>query len=104
MKPSTRSRPLLLAAPLSIALGAFGLGTAQAPDAHTGGIQSAAAPAVQAPYDILHAKVTTKGNVAVFHMNTSGPAGSVKPAAIGKLAGSMVHSYVWPTSIDPSAF
>ncbi|HEX5683546.1 MAG TPA: hypothetical protein VFY73_05860 [Ideonella sp.] len=101
MKPSTRT--LLLAAPLSLALGPVGLGTAHAHGTHAGGVQAAAAPAVQAPYDILHAKVTTKGHVAVFHMHTSGPAGSVKPAVIGKLAGSTVHSYVWPTSLDPSA-
>jgi hypothetical protein len=76
---------------------------AHAHGTHSGGIQSPESAAVQAPYDILHARITTKGNIAVFHMHTTGPAGSIKPASIGKLAGSTVHSYVWPTSLDPSA-
>jgi hypothetical protein len=36
-------------------------------------------------------------------MHTTGDAGAIKPASVGKLAGSTVHSYVWPTTIDPSA-
>lgn len=70
---------------------------------HSGGIHSAAAPAVQAPYDIIHTKISTEGNIAVFHMAVSGQAGATRPAASGKLAGSSVFSYVWPTRIDPAA-
>ena len=70
--------------------------------AHTGGIQGKSAKAVQAPFDIVHTRVTTEGNVAVFHMHTSGKAGASKPTKTGKLAGSSVFSYVWPTSLDPS--
>jgi hypothetical protein len=69
---------------------------------HTGGIQTKATKAVKAPFDIIHTKVTTEGNVAVFHMAVSGKAGASKPAKSGKLAGSQVFSYVWPTSLDPS--
>jgi len=70
---------------------------------HKGGIASKPNAAVKPPYDILHTKVTTEGNVATFHVHVSGKAGALKPARIGKLAGSNVFSYVWPTTIDPSA-
>lgn len=69
---------------------------------HAGGIQSQPAKAVKAPYDIVHTKISTEGRVAVFHMHVSGKAGASKPGKTGKLAGSQVFSYVWPTSIDPS--
>ncbi len=74
---------------------------AQAHD-HDGGIAAAASDAVAAPFDIVHARITTEGNVAVFHIAVSGRAGESKPAPSGQLAGSEVFSYVWPTSIDPS--
>ncbi|HET9032548.1 MAG TPA: hypothetical protein VFN25_06545 [Dokdonella sp.] len=68
---------------------------------HTKGIHSKPAKAVAAPFDIVHTKITTEGNSAIFHVAVSGKAGSSKPTPIGKLAGSTVFSYVWPTSIDP---
>jgi hypothetical protein len=70
---------------------------------HTGGLASQPAPAVKAPYDVVHTKITIDGNAAVFHMAVSGKAGALKPSKSGKLAGSSVFSYVWPTSLDPSA-
>lgn len=70
---------------------------------HTGGIQSKATKAVKADFDVVHTKITTEGNVAIFHMHISGKAGKSKPTKSGKLAGSTVFSYVWPTSLDPSA-
>ncbi|WP_373988766.1 hypothetical protein [Duganella sp. BuS-21] len=76
---------------------------AQAHDGHKGGIASAPAKTVKAPFDIVHTKITTEGNLAVFHMAVSGKAGQSKPSKVGKLAGSDVFSYVWPTTIDPSA-
>ena len=69
---------------------------------HGGGIQSKPAVKVKAPYDIVHSKITTEGNIAIFHMAVSGKAGTSKPAKTGKLAGSQVFSYVWPTTMDPS--
>lgn len=69
---------------------------------HRGGIASAPDNAVQAPFDIVHTKISTEGNIAVFHMAVSGKAGAIRPAKSGKLAGSSVFSYVWPTSLDPS--
>ena len=37
---------------------------------HTGGIRPAADSAVQAPFDIVHAKIRTEGNVAIFHTDS----------------------------------
>lgn len=54
------------------------------------------------PFDIVHAKISSKGNIATFHMRVSAKAGTNKPIATGKLAGSNVFSYVWPTSINSS--
>ena len=51
-------------------------------------------------FDIVHTRISTEGNSAVFHMEVSAKAGQSKPAAIGQLAGSDVFSYVWPTTID----
>jgi len=67
---------------------------------HEGGIAAEASATVAAPFDIVHARITTDGNVAVFHIAVSGRAGESKPAPSGQLAGSEVFSYVWPTSID----
>ena len=79
-----------------------GTHAAHAAAKHSGGIQSKATKTVKAPYDIFHTKITTSGNVAVFHMAVSGKAGASKPGKSGKLAGSTVFSYVWPTTIDPA--
>lgn len=68
---------------------------------HQGGIKTSADKAVLAEFDIVHTKVTTEGNVATFHMAVSGKAGKSKPAVTGKLAGTEIFSYVWPTTIDP---
>ncbi len=74
---------------------------------HNGGIHaekggSSQARVIDAAFDIVHAKITTQDRVATFHMGLSARAGSSKPVATGKLAGSRVFSYVWPTSIDSS--
>jgi hypothetical protein len=69
---------------------------------HTGGIQTKPSSTVKASYDIMHTKISTEGNVAIFHMHVSGKAGASKPTKTGKLAGSSVFSYVWPTTLDPS--
>lgn len=57
---------------------------------------------LQAAFDIVHAKVTIDNNVATFHMAVAGQAGANKPMPTGKLAGSNVFSYVWPTSLNSS--
>jgi hypothetical protein len=84
----------------AVAHGHGGHGVAPSP-VHSGGIVSSPGKGVLAPFDIVHAKITTDGNVAVFHMGVSGKAGQSKPARTGRFEGSQVFSYVWPTSIDP---
>lgn len=93
-------KPLILTLALAVSLGAD---AADAHDAskHKGGLQSKPDSAVAADFDIVHTKITTDGNIAKFHMAVSGKAGKSTPAATGKLAGSDVFSYVWPTTIDP---
>lgn len=93
---------LALAASLSCSLAWAHDGAHKA--AHQGGIQAQAVKkAAKAPFDIIHTKVTTEGNTAIFHMAVSGKAGLSRPTKSGKLAGSQVFSYVWPTSLDTSA-
>ena len=53
-------------------------------------------------FDIVSAGATTDGRLLTFMMEVAGQAGSVKPVAIGQLAGAKVESYVWPTSLDPA--
>jgi len=93
-------QPALLSLPLALALSAGVL--AHGPTPHQGGIQTTPATGTLAPYDIVHTRISTEGNLAVFHMAVSGEAGATRPARSGKLAGSAVFSYVWPTSLDPS--
>jgi hypothetical protein len=69
---------------------------------HIGGIATTPNSKVKAPYDIFHTRISTEGNVATFHIAVSGKAGANKPSKTGKVAGSNVFSYVWPTSLDPS--
>lgn len=85
-----------------VAVCACGAAAAHDAPSHAGGIKSASTPALRASFDIVHTRITTKGNVATFHIAVSGKAGSSRPAASGKLAGSSVFSYVWPTTIDPA--
>jgi hypothetical protein len=95
------SRQTIAAA--AFAAAAFGISAQSlAHDGHKGGIKSEPNKAVKSGFDIVHAKITTDGNVAMFHMALSNKAGQVKPAKSGKLAGSTVFSYVWPTSLDPA--
>lgn len=95
------SRRSILAATLLMA--ALSAAAHQGKGSHQGGIQSASAKAVKADYDIVHTKITTEGNIATFHIAVSGKAGKTYPTKTGKLGGSAVFSYVWPTTIDPYA-
>lgn len=64
------------------------------------GIYADTGNAKMADFDIVHAKIETDRHEILFHMHISGKAGQTKPTATGKLAGSNVFSYVWPTKID----
>ena len=68
-----------------------------------GAISSDADAAKVASFDILAAHAHRNGNVVTFHMTTNGIAGADTPEATGEIGGSNVLSYVWPTSLDPSA-
>ena len=84
-------------------------GAAMADDGHTpavnqdGAVLSAAAEGTRAAFDILAAHAQRKGNLVTFHMTTNGAAGTEVPEAAGAVGGAGVLSYVWPTSLDPSA-
>lgn len=95
-----RNPTLGQAALLAALAGLPGAAVADSAHDHSGGIAAAAGNASLAPFDIVHTRITTEGNVAVFHMAVSGKAGESRPAASGALAGSQVFAYVWPTSLD----
>jgi hypothetical protein len=78
------------------------LATACAVHAHSGGIPVTPSKGVDPAFDIVHTKITTAGKIATFHVAVSGKAGASHPARTGKLAGSRIFSYVWPTTMDPS--
>jgi len=69
---------------------------------HNGGIDTKPdqVGAIKPSFDIIHAKITTQNSIATFHMRVAEDAGGSKPAPTGKLAGSDVFSYVWPTSLN----
>jgi hypothetical protein len=94
---TTRSHRLPIAAAILALLGSQAV---HAHGKHEGGLATASAKAVHAPFDIVHTRITTEGNVAIFHMGVSGRAGAKKPTPGGKLAGATVFSYVWPTTLD----
>jgi hypothetical protein len=55
-----------------------------------------------APFDLVRTSVRRAGTMLVFTEQVVGRAGATHPSANGRLAGSSVFSYVWPTSLDPS--
>ncbi|MEQ1710061.1 MAG: hypothetical protein ABL908_01515 [Hyphomicrobium sp.] len=57
---------------------------------------------VPAAFDVVRATATTDGRLATFIMEVTGKAGSQMPEKVGKLQGSKVDAYVWPTKLDPS--
>ncbi len=58
--------------------------------------------AKMAAFDIVHANVEASDNWLTFKMKVSKKAGKTVPTPTGKLEGSDVFSYVWPTKIDSS--
>ncbi len=79
-----------------------GLAQAHEQSKHQKGIATKTNAKVMPSFDIVHTKIQTEGNTVLFHMAVSGKAGKNKATRSGKLAGSSVFSYVWPTSLDPS--
>ncbi|MGH1538989.1 MAG: hypothetical protein ACRBHB_01080 [Arenicella sp.] len=70
---------------------------------HSGHIIADEGNAQSAEFDIVHAKVEASDNGLTFSMKVSEKAGESRPTPTGKLEGSHVFSYVWPTKIDSSA-
>ena len=90
MKPRPFAR---LGAAVMLALATAGA-QAHAIDAPTG--------KVRATFDIVRADIKADGKQLVFTIHTAGRAGTALPARHGKLPGSQVFAYVWPTKLDPS--
>lgn len=72
------------------------------PPASARDIHAKGDPEVPSAFDIVRATATTDGRLATFIMEVSGKAGAQKPKKVGKLQGSKVDAYVWPTKLDPS--
>jgi hypothetical protein len=66
-------------------------------------ITSKAGNISQAEFDIVKSEIVQTAEFVIFKIAVSGKAGESKPAPSGKLAGSSVYSYVWPTSLNSSA-
>lgn len=71
--------------------------------AYSHSIQGEKGNAKLAAFDIVQANVEASDNWLTFTMQVSDKAGKSKPTPTGKLEGSEVFSYVWPTRIDSSA-
>lgn len=59
-------------------------------------------PKVPEAFDVVRGTASTDGRLTTFIMEVRGKAGSQKPKKVGKLQGSKVDAYVWPTKLDPS--
>ncbi len=66
------------------------------------GIQTTSGNAKLAAFDIVQANIQASDKWLTFVMSVSKKAGKTTPTSTGKLAGSDVFSYVWPTKIDSS--
>lgn len=63
-------------------------------------IKAKADDKINASFDIVETRITTSGGNAIFQTRVRAAAGMEKPKATGKFAGSDVHAYVWPTSLN----
>jgi hypothetical protein len=70
--------------------------------AHDHAIVAEKGNAKMADYDIVQASIDSSENWLTFNMSVSDKAGKTTPTPTGKLEGSNVFSYVWPTKIDSS--
>jgi len=71
--------------------------------AHDGAVRSPLKQSIPVAFDVVESRVQVDGGELVFTQALSGRAGREHPRSIGKLGGSLVYSYVWPTSLDSSA-
>lgn len=68
--------------------------------AHAHGIAADKGNARLATFDIVQASIVASDHWLTFKMKVSGNAGTTTPTATGKLEGSDVFSYVWPTKLN----
>ena len=64
-----------------------------------GGFDAESGGGVAPAFDVIHARISTEGRVAVFHMGVSGAAGTSRPSAGGALAGAEGEGH--PFVADP---
>lgn len=98
-------KPLLLCATSSIMFAGAALASGDHDHAinQEGAILSEEDSGKVASFDILASHAHRDGNIVTFHMTTAGTAGADQPDPNGAVGGAPVWSYVWPTSLDPSA-
>ncbi len=66
------------------------------------GITSPLKASIIPAFDLIHAHVQKKGDMLIFQLGVTKELGKKKPTPVGKLAGSEVYSYVWPTTLNSS--
>ncbi len=104
MRPRTRrGAPAAATAALALGLAAASPAAAQPHQHRSGGIAAPRGNAPIADFDLVRAAVAIEAEQAVFRIQVAGRAGETRPAATGRFAGSEVHAYVWPTTLDTSA-
>lgn len=70
--------------------------------AHDGAVRVPVKKGVKPTFNIVESRVQVNGGELMFTQTLAGVPGKDKPVAKGKLGGSLVYSYVWPTSLDSS--
>src|SRR5687768_11077182 len=71
--------------------------------AHDGAVRAPIKNSVKSTFNIVESRVQVNGGELLFTQTLAEAPGKDKPTATGRLAGSLVYSYVWPTSLDSSA-
>ena len=103
IQPIIKSATLiLLSTSMASVVCAHGESTAET-TSETHGIQATEGNVKLAAFDIVHATIEASDNWLSFVMSVSEKAGSTIPTATGKLEGSEVFSYVWPTKINSAS-
>lgn len=85
---------------ISMAMAILSSPLAQSDSNAAQGIDSGLNSATRHGFDIVKTRIISEGRVATFQMAVSGSAGKSRPSRTGKIEGSQVFSYVWPTSLN----
>lgn len=65
-------------------------------------ISSPSGNAKDGNFDLVNTRVVREGTQLVFQIEVSEKAGRLRPGKTGKVGGSNVYSYVWPTTLNSS--